>query len=71
MPKRLVRFQKSGQFHFITFSCCRRYALLGTVRTRDVFVLTWSKHWTVMILVYLAFYASLLLSYSRALPSTS
>src|SRR5882672_551350 len=41
---------------------------LVTERTHDVFAFTWSKHWTVMILVYVAFYASLLLSYSRELP---
>jgi lysophospholipase L1-like esterase len=41
---------------------------LATQRTHDVFVITWSKHWTVMILAYAAFYAGLLLSYSRALP---
>jgi hypothetical protein len=41
---------------------------LVTERTRDVFVLTWSKQWTVMILVYVAFYAGLLLSYARELP---
>jgi len=29
MPKRLVRYQKSGNFHFITFSCYRRLPLLG------------------------------------------
>jgi len=28
MPKRLVRFQKSGQFHFITFSCYERQPML-------------------------------------------
>jgi putative transposase len=29
MPKGLVRYQKSGDFHFITFSCYRRQPLLG------------------------------------------
>jgi putative transposase len=29
MPKGLVRYQKSGNFHFITFSCYRRLPLLG------------------------------------------
>lgn len=29
MPKGLVRYQKSGDFHFITFSCYRRLPLLG------------------------------------------
>jgi putative transposase len=28
MPKGLVRYQKSGDFHFITFSCYRRLPLL-------------------------------------------
>jgi putative transposase len=30
MPANLVRYQNSGQFHFITFSCYRRLPLLGT-----------------------------------------
>lgn len=41
---------------------------LVTERTRDVFIVTWSKPWTVAILVYVAFYAVLLASYARELP---
>jgi len=29
MPKGLVRYQKCGDFHFLTFSCFRRLPLLG------------------------------------------
>lgn len=38
MPKRLKRYYGLGHLHFITFSCYRRMALLGTVRSRKAFV---------------------------------
>jgi len=38
MPKNLVRRYGEGDLHFITFSCYRRLALLGTARARNVFV---------------------------------
>jgi putative transposase len=38
MPKNLKRYYGLGHLHFITFSCHRRMALLGTVRGRNVFV---------------------------------
>jgi putative transposase len=38
MPKNLVRRYGDGDLHFITFSCYRRLALLGTARVRNVFV---------------------------------
>jgi putative transposase len=38
MPKNLKRYFGKGDLHFITFSCYRRLALLGTVRARNVFV---------------------------------
>jgi putative transposase len=38
MPKNLKRYYGKGDLHFITFSCYRRFALLGTARARDVFV---------------------------------
>jgi putative transposase len=38
MPKNLKRYYGKGDLHFITFSCYRRLALLGTVRARNVFV---------------------------------
>jgi len=38
MPKNLKRYYGLGHLHFITFSCYRRLALLGTVRSRDAFV---------------------------------
>src|SRR5579862_8142276 len=38
MPKNLKRYYGLGHLHFITFSCYRRRGLLGTVRTRNVFV---------------------------------
>jgi putative transposase len=37
MPAGLVRYQKCGVFHFITFSCYRRQPLLCSARARDVF----------------------------------
>jgi REP-associated tyrosine transposase len=38
MPKNLKRYYGKGDLHFITFSCFRRLALLGTARPRNVFV---------------------------------
>jgi REP element-mobilizing transposase RayT len=38
MPKKLKRYYGLGHLHFITFSCYRRMALLGTVRSRNAFV---------------------------------
>lgn len=38
MPKNLKRYYGKGDLHFITFSCFRRLALLGTARARNVFV---------------------------------
>ena len=38
MPKKLKRYYGKGDLHFITFSCYRRFALLGTARARNVFV---------------------------------
>ena len=37
MPKGVVRYQKSGDFHFITFSCYRRLPLLGARGAYSVF----------------------------------
>lgn len=37
MPKGLVRYQKCGVFHFITFSCYRRLPLLGNAAAYTVF----------------------------------
>ena len=37
MPKGLVRYHKSGGFHFITFSCYRREALLDNAKACDTF----------------------------------
>jgi len=37
MPTGLRRFQQAGQLHFITFSCYRRKANLGTARARGIF----------------------------------
>jgi len=37
MPKGLVRYQKCGCFHFITFSCYRRLPLLGDPAAYRVF----------------------------------
>jgi putative transposase len=38
MPKNLKRYYGKGDLHFLTFSCFRRFALLRTVRARNVFV---------------------------------
>jgi len=37
MAKGLVRHQKSGEFHFLTFSCYRRLPLLGSNAAYSVF----------------------------------
>ena len=37
MPARLVRIQKAGCFHFVTFSCFHRLPLLARGRGYDVF----------------------------------
>jgi putative transposase len=37
MPKGLVRYQKSGGFHFVTFSCYRRQPLLSSNAAYSVF----------------------------------
>ena len=38
MPRNLVRYQQTGgDLHFITFSCYRRQAYLGTAEARDLF----------------------------------
>jgi putative transposase len=37
MPKGLVRYQKCGAFHFLTFSCYRRMPLLGKDAAYRVF----------------------------------
>jgi putative transposase len=37
MTKGLVRYQRCGCFHFITFSCYRRRSYLGTAAARDLF----------------------------------
>jgi putative transposase len=38
MPKNLKRYYGRSHLHFITFSCHRRTALLGTVRARNLFL---------------------------------
>jgi putative transposase len=37
MTKGLIRYQQSGCFYFITFSCYRRLPYLGTAAARNVF----------------------------------
>jgi putative transposase len=37
MPRGLIRYQESGNFHFITFSCYRRQPLLGSSAAYRVF----------------------------------
>ncbi len=38
MRNKLVRLYCQGHLHFVTFSCYRRQALLGRLRTRNLFV---------------------------------
>ena len=38
MPLGLVRYQKEGDDHFITFSCYRREPYLNTPHSRDIFL---------------------------------
>lgn len=37
MPRGLVRYQQTGDFHFLTFSCYRRKPYLRTARAKEVF----------------------------------
>jgi putative transposase len=37
MAKDLVRYQQTGDLHFVTFSCYRRLPYLGSPGTRDLF----------------------------------
>jgi putative transposase len=37
MPGKLVRYQQTGHFHFVTFSCFRRQPFLTTASSRDLF----------------------------------
>ena len=37
MPRGLVRFQQTGNFHFLTFSCHHRLPHLNTPEARDLF----------------------------------
>ena len=37
MPKGLIRYQRAGDFHFVTFSCYRRLPHLGTSAARSLF----------------------------------
>jgi putative transposase len=40
MPSKLRRYQLTGDFHFLTFSCHSRSPYLGTAASRDCFVRT-------------------------------
>jgi len=37
VPRGLKRYQQAGELHFITFSCYRRLALLGSPQARRIF----------------------------------
>ncbi len=37
IAKGLVRYQQSGQFHFVTFSCYQRRPNLGSPTARELF----------------------------------
>jgi putative transposase len=38
MPSHLKRYQTEGHYHFLTFSCYRRFPYLGDERSRTVFL---------------------------------
>ncbi len=38
MPRGLVRYHHTGNFHFLTFSCYRRLPYLGSAAARDLFL---------------------------------
>ena len=38
MPRGLVRYRDTGNFHFLTFSCFHRLPYLGSVEVRDLFL---------------------------------
>ena len=40
MTSGLVRYQQTGDLHFVTFSCYLRQPCLGTLATRDLFELS-------------------------------
>ena len=37
MPRGLIRYEHTGSFHFLTFSCYRRQEHLGAAAARDLF----------------------------------
>lgn len=37
MPRGLIRYEHTGSFHFLTFSCFHRFQHLGTAEARDPF----------------------------------
>ncbi len=37
MPRGLVRYRSTGNFHFLTFSCFHRFQYFGTAVARDLF----------------------------------
>jgi putative transposase len=37
MPRGLIRYQPTGNFHFISFSCFHRLPYLGSAAARDLF----------------------------------
>ncbi len=37
MPRGLIRYERTGFFHFLTFSCYHRFQYLGTPASRELF----------------------------------
>ena len=37
MPRALVRYQRAGDLHFVTFSCYRRQPYLGSAEAKSLF----------------------------------
>src|ERR1035441_9284308 len=37
MPRGLIRYEQTGSFHFLTFSCYQRFQYLGAVEACDLF----------------------------------
>jgi putative transposase len=38
MPRGLIRYENTGSFHFLTFSCYHRFQRLGTATSRNLFM---------------------------------
>jgi putative transposase len=46
MPRKLIRYEGLGNFHFLTFSCYHRLRFLGTSAARDLFEDALERIWS-------------------------